>query len=121
MSLSKDPASHLSRSVGEGQVGAGGIRKFIMRGESDSQSLWEHLGRQGTGIRVGGARFIVIGTGSEPVDGRETSQLLNIGRRRGFAKARSITEGQAFPTKGNLVYFPALLRRAKPACATFSK
>jgi len=92
-----------------------------MRGESYSQSVSDHLGRIGTRIRVAGARFIVIGTWSEPVEGRETSGILNIGRRSGFAKARSIPEGRAFPTKGNLVYSPGGLRRAKQVSAAFSK
>jgi len=93
VSISKDPANHLSRSAGERKTGAGGTRKFGIRGDSVSQSVSHHLGRLGLGIRVGGARFIVIGTWSEPVQGRETSHDLNNGRRRGFAKARSITEG----------------------------
>jgi len=93
VSVSKDPANHLSRSAGEGQTGAGGTRKFLMRGDSGSQSMSDHLGRLGLGIRVGGARLIVIGTWSEPVEGRETSRDLNNRRRRGFAKATSITEG----------------------------
>ena len=121
VSLSKDPANHSSRAVGEGQTAAGGTRKFLMRGDRVSQSGSEHQGCLGLGIRVGGARLIVIGTWSEPVEGRETSQDLNNGRRRGFAKARSITEGRALPTKGNLVYSPGGLRRAKPAAAAFSK
>ena len=121
VSLSKDLANHLSRSVGEGQSGAGGTRKVLMRGDSVSQSVSDHLGRLGVGIREGGARLIVIGTWSEPVEGRETSHDLNSGRRWGFAKARSITEGRALPTKGNLVYSPGGLRRAKPASAAFSK
>jgi len=58
---------------------------------------------------------------SEPVDGRAASQLFTNGRRRGLAKARSITEGRAFPTNGNLVYSPGVLRRAKPAPGAFSK
>jgi len=73
------------------------------------------------GFRVGWARFIVIGTLSELVEGRETSQPLPIGRRRGLAKERSITEGRAIPTKGNLVYSSGGLKRAKPASATFGK
>jgi len=121
VSLSNDPASHLSRSVREGQGGAGGIRKFLMRGESVSQSLSDHKGHLGLGIRVGGARLIVIGTWSEPVEGRELSKDLNIGRRRGFAKARTITAGRALPTKGNRVYSSGGLTRAKPASAAFAK
>jgi len=57
---------------------------------------------------------IVIGMWSEPVEGREASQLLTRGRRWGFPKARSMTEGRALPTRGNLVYSPGGLRRAKP-------
>ena len=109
------------QSVGEGQGGAGGTQRFLMRGDSVSQSVLDQLGRLGVGINVGGARLIVIGTWLEPVEGREISQDLNIGRWRGFAKARSITEGWALPTKGNLVYSPGWLRRAKPASAAFSK
>jgi len=67
------------------------------------------------------ARVIVIGMWSEPVEGREASQLLTRERRGGFAKARSITEGRALPTRGNLVYSPGGVRRAKPASAAFSK
>ena len=121
VSLSRDSANHLSRSAGEGPTGAGGTRKFLIRGESVSHSVSDHLGRLGLGIRVGWARLIVIGTWSEPVEGRETSHHLNNGRRRGFAKARSMTEGRALPTQGNLVYSPGGLRRPKPASAGFSK
>jgi len=39
-----------------------------------------------------------MGMWSEPVEGREASQLLTRGRRAGFAKVRSKTEGRAFPT-----------------------
>jgi len=66
-------------------------------------------------------RVIVIGMWSDPVEGREASQLLTMGRRRGFAKARSITERRALPTRGNLVYSPGGLRRAKRDSAAFSK
>jgi len=66
-------------------------------------------------------RVIVIGMWSERVEGREASQLLTRGRRGGFAKARSKTEGRALPTRANLVYSPGGLRRAKPDSASFSK
>jgi len=62
VSLSNDQTSHLSRSVGEGESGAGGIRKSLMRGDNVSQSVSDHLGPLQLGIREGGARFIVIGT-----------------------------------------------------------
>jgi len=57
----------------------------------------------------------------ELVEGREASQIFTIGRRRGLAKARSITEGPALLTRGNLVYSPGGLRRAKLASAAVSK
>jgi len=75
----------------------------------------------GLGVRVAGERLIVIGMWSELVEAREASQLFTIVRRRGLAKARSMTDGQALPTRGNLVYSPGGLRRAKPASAAFSK
>ena len=65
--------------------------------------------------------MIVIGMWPEPVEGREASQLFTRGRRWGFAKATSITEGRALPTRGNLVYSPGGLRWAKPDSAAFSK
>jgi len=54
-----------------------------------------HCGRRGFWFREGGGRVIVISMWPEPVEGREASQLFTIGRRRGLAKARSITEGRA--------------------------
>jgi len=78
-------------------------------------------GRQGSWVREGRARSIVIGMWSEPVEGREASQLLTAGRRRRLANARSITGGRALPTRGNLVYSLEGLRRANPASAAFSK
>jgi len=88
---------------------------------SVSQSVADHQGRLGLGISVEGARSIVNGRWSESVEGRQTSQPLTIGRRRGLAKVRSITKGRALPTKRNLVYSPGGLRRAKPPFAAFSK
>jgi len=55
----------------------------------------------------------------EPVEGSEASQLLTRGRRWGFAKARSMTEGRDLPSRGNLVYSPGGLRRAKLDSAAF--
>jgi len=92
-----------------------------MIGVNVSQFMSLQLGRFGHGTRLGGERLIVIGTWSEPVEEREASHPLNIGRRRGLAKDRSITEGRAHPTKGNLVYYPWGLRRAKLASAALSK
>jgi len=102
-------------------AGAAGTLKPLMMGSRVSHSVSAPRGRGGFWFREGAARVIVIGMCSEPVEGREASQLLIRGRRGGFAKARSMTEGRALPTKGNLVYSPEGLRRAKPDSAAFSK
>jgi len=81
VSRSGDPASHISRSVGEGHGGTGGIINSLKIGVIVSPSVSNYRGRLGLGIRVGGAGSIVIGISSEPVEGRETSQPLTIGRR----------------------------------------
>jgi len=116
-----DSDIHSSSCGGVGHVGAAGTLKPLTIGSSVSQSLSAQRGRGCFWFREGAARVIVIGTWSEPVEGREASQLLTRGRWGGFAKARSMTEGRAFPTKGNLVYSPGGLRRAKPDSAAFSK
>jgi len=95
--------------------------KFLMIGESSSQSAWSHLRRGGAGSEDGDASKIVIGTWSEPIKGREVSQLLTNGRSRGFAKARSMTEGRAFPERGNLLYRPEEFSTVKPPNAANSK
>jgi len=50
--------------------------KILMRGESSSQSMWSHLRRGGAGSRDRDASNMVMGTWSEPVEGREVSRLL---------------------------------------------
>jgi len=87
-----------------GHKGAAGTLKSLMIGSKASQSVSAQRSRGGFWFSEGVARVIVIGMWSEPVEGREASQLLTRGRRGGFAKARSMTEGRAFPTRGNLVY-----------------
>jgi len=104
-----------------GHDGAAGTLKSLMIGSRVSQSVSAHLGRGGFWFREGVARVIVIGMWSDPVEGKEASQLLTRGRRGGFAKARSMTEGRALPTRGNFVYSPGGFRRAKPDSAAFSK
>ena len=121
MRRSSDTDSHSSSFGGVGQGGGGGTLKALMIGVRVSQSVSAYRGCRGFCSREGGARVIVIGIWSEPVEGREACQLFTTGRRRGLAKARSITEGRAFPTRGNLVYSPGGLRSAKPASAAFSK
>jgi len=92
-----------------------------MNGESYSQSEWSHLKRGGAGSEDGDASNMVIGTSSEADEGREVSQPLTKGTSTAFAKARSITEGRAFPERGNLVYTPGEFSRANPASAANSK
>jgi len=62
-----------------------------------------------------------IGTWSEPLEGREASHRLTNDGSRALAKARLMTEGRAFPERGNLVPTPGELRTAKPASTANSK
>jgi len=101
--------------------GAARTLKPLTIGSRVTQSVSAQRGCGGFRFREGAARVIVIGMWSEPVEGREASELLIRGRRGGFAKARSMTEGRELPTKGKLVYLPGWLRRAKPDSAAFSK
>ena len=116
-----DSDIHSSSCRGVGHGGAAGTLKPLMIGSRVAQSVSAQWGRGGFWFGDGMARVIVIGMWSEPVEGREASQLLIRRRRAGFANARSITAGQALPTKGNLVYSPGGFRRAKPDSAAFSK
>jgi len=86
---SSDPDIHSSSCGGVAQGGAAGTLKPLMIGSRVSQSVSAQRGRGGFWFEDGAVRVIVIGTWSEPVEGREASQLLIRGRRRGFAKARS--------------------------------
>jgi len=95
--------------------------KFFMVGERSSQSVLSHLRCCWAGSEDGAGGKMVVGTWSEPVEGRDVSQPLTEGRSRGLAKGRSIAEGHAFPERGNLVYTPGELRRGKPPSATNSK
>ena len=105
--------------VGHGR--AAGTWKPLIIESRVCQSVSAYRGRGGFLFREGVARVIVIGIWSDPVEGREASQLLTRGRRGGFAKARSITEGGALHTRGNLGYSPGGLRSTKPDSATFLK
>lgn len=121
MRHSSDIESHPSSSDGDRQVGARGVRKAVISGTRVSQSVSTHRGRLWLGIRVGGAMFIVIGMCLEPVEGSDVSHLFTMGKRRGLAKVKSMTDGRAFYTKGNLLYSPGGLQSAKLACTAFSK
>jgi len=75
-----------------------------MIGVRVSQSVSAHLGRSGLWFREAGVSIIVVGILLEAVEGREASRLLTIGSRRGLPKGRTMTDGRALPTKGNIVY-----------------
>jgi len=75
-----------------------------MIGSRVSQSVSAHRRRGAFWFREGVASVIVIGMWSDQVEGREASRLFTRGRSGAFAKARSMTEGGALPTSGNLVY-----------------
>jgi len=113
--------SQSSKTFGEGHSGGGGTMKFLMMGESSFQSVWSHLRGEGAGSEDGEASSIVMGTWSEPVEGREVSHPFTKGRSRGLAKVRSITEGRALPERGNLVYMPGKFSKAKLPSTANSK
>jgi len=79
-----DSDNHSSGFVGVGHDGAAGTLKPLMIGSRVSQSVSAHRGRGGFWFREGVARVIIIGMWSEPVVGREASQLLLRGRRGGL-------------------------------------
>ena len=95
--------------------------KFLMIGESSSQSVGSHLKGGGAWSWDGDACNMVMRTWSEPIEARERSKPLTQGRSRVLAKARSITEGRAFPERGNLVYTPGDFSRGKPGSTANSK
>ena len=116
-----DSDIHASSFGGVRHDRAAGTLNPLMIGSRVSQSVAADRGRGGFWFREAVVRVIVIGMWSDPVEGREASQLFTRGRRGGFENARSITEGRAFPTRGNLVYSLGGLRRAKPDSAAFLK
>jgi len=65
--------SQSSRTFGGGQNGGGGTMKVSMLGEMSSQSVWSHLRCGGAGTEDGNGSRMVMGTWSEPVEGREFS------------------------------------------------
>jgi len=88
-----DSDIHSCSFGGVGHDGAAWTLQPLMIGSRVSQSVCAYPGRGGFRFREGVARVIVIGMWSDPVEGREASQLFTRGRSGGFPKARSITEG----------------------------
>jgi len=112
------PVSQWSRTFGEGHGGGGGNIKLLMIGESSSQSIRSLLRHGGVGSADGDATSILMGTWSEPVEGREVSQPVMKGRSTRLANARWIRDGRAFAERGNLVYTPREFSRGKPPTAS---
>ena len=82
----RDSDIHSSSFGGVGHGGAAGPLKTLIILSRASQSVSAHCGRGGFLLREGAARVIVIGIWSDPVEGREASQLLTRGRRGGSQK-----------------------------------
>src|SRR5437588_6407947 len=93
----------------------------LRRGVRAFQSVFAQLGEGGGGLRWGADSIIWMGRWSEPVEGRETSQEETKGVREELAKDRSRTEGRVDRSKGNLVWTPGVLTRAKPRSKALSK
>src|SRR5437660_3317607 len=84
------------------------------------QSVLSQSGVGGGGRRKGGESSMVMGTWSDPVDGREVSQLWKKGAAAGLAKEMSRTPGRVEESKGNRVKIPGTLRRDKLRSAALS-
>jgi len=81
-----DSDIHSSSCGGVGHDGAAGTLKPLTIGSRVTQSVSAQRGRGGFWFRAAEARVIVMGTWSEPVEGREASQLLTRGRRGGLQR-----------------------------------
>jgi len=69
-----DQTDHGSKSVGQGHMGAGGICKPFRMGQSVSQSVSDHQGRLGTGIRERGQELLLMARDrSQSMEGRPPS------------------------------------------------
>src|SRR5437899_795371 len=85
------------------------------------QSVLSQLGVGGGGRSKGAETSMVMGTWSDPVDGREVSQLWKKGAAAGLAKEMWRTPGRVEEPNGNRVKMPQTLRREKPRSAAMSK
>src|SRR5205807_6450732 len=85
------------------------------------QSVLSQLGVGGGGRSNGAESSMVMGTWSDPVDGRDVSQLWKKGAAAELAKEMSRTPGWVEESKGNQVKIPGTLRREKPRSAALSK
>src|SRR5437899_5573356 len=102
-------------------MGGLGIRMDSICDFRASLSVLSQLG-VGGGVRSRGAESsMVTGTWSDPVDGREVSQLWKKGAAAGLAKEMSRTPGRVEASKGKRVKIPGTLRREKPRSGARSK
>ena len=85
-----DSDIRLSSFRGVGHDGTAGTLKPLMIVSRVFHSMSAHRRRGGFWFREGVARVIIISMWSDPVEGREASQLFTRGKRGGFAKARSM-------------------------------
>src|SRR5437868_11686878 len=85
------------------------------------QSVLAQLGVGGGGRSKGAESSMVMGTWSDPVDGREVSQLWKKGAAAGLAKEISRTPGRLEESNGNRVKIPGILRGEKPRSVALSK
>ena len=85
------------------------------------QSVLSQLGVGGGGRSKDAESSMVMETWSDPVDGREVSQLWKKGAAAGLAKEMSRTPGRMEESKGNRVKIPGTLRREKPRSVALSK
>ena len=80
------------------------MRRLLIEPSKRSQSALSHIGRGGARSSVGAARWMRMGTWSDPVEGRVVaSQDRKAGRMSGLAKARLMALGLKEPERGNLV------------------
>src|SRR5947209_4029756 len=85
------------------------------------QSVLSQLGVEGSGRSKCAESSMVVGTWSDPVDGREVFLLWKKGAAAGLAKEMSRIPGWVEESKENRVKIPGTLRREKPRSAALSK
>src|SRR5205807_8112158 len=102
-------------------MGGLGIRMDASCGLRAFQSVLSQLGVGGGGRSKGAESSMIMGTWSDPVDGREVSQLWRKEAAAGLAKEMSRTPGRLEESNGNRVNIPRILRREKPRSAALSK
>src|SRR5437899_1106408 len=102
-------------------MGGLGIRMDSICDFRASLSVLSQLGVGGGGRSNGAESSMVIGTWSDPVDGREVSQLWKKGAAARLAKEMSRTPGWMEESKENRVKILGTLRREKPRSVARSK